>query len=175
MTKKTDVCRVKEATIWSTIQAAHTHTVVQIVAHVAQFDWRQPYRIEDQYESFGSGFLIDEEGIVVTNAHVVENAKYIWILVPILGRKKLDVAVVGICPDRDIALLKISDDGLRILREALEKIPFLLLGDSDAVASAESVLVLGYPLGQYHVKSTTGIISGKEFILNNLLFIIIQK
>jgi len=168
MTKKADVS-LMPTDIWSTIQASHTHTVVQIVAHVAQFDWCQPYRIEDQYESFGSGFLIDEKGLVVTNAHVIENAKYIWIQVPILGRKKLDVAVVGICPDRDIALLKISDDGLHILREALGKIPFLLLGDSDAVASAESVLVLGYPLGQYHVKSTTGIVSGKEVMLSNLL------
>jgi serine protease Do len=169
MKKKTDVYLVQEGVIWSTIQASCANTIVQIFAHIGQFDWCQPYRIESQYENFGSGFLIDEEGHIITNAHVIENAKYVWIQIPVLGRQKLEVTVVGICPDRDIALLKISDEGVLNLREALGQIPYVQLGDSDAVQNAESVLVLGYPLGQYHVKSTTGVVSGKEFVLNGML------
>jgi serine protease Do len=167
MEQKADIYLVQESMIWSVIQASNKNSIVQIFAQIGQFDWCEPYRIAEQYEAFGSGFLIDDAGHIVTNAHVVEGAKYIWIQVPALGRRKLDVDIVGICPDRDLALLKISDDGLKILREVLGTIPFLPLGDSDVVKSADSVLVLGYPLGQYHIKSTTGIISGQEFILNS--------
>jgi len=169
MNQKAEVYLVQENFVWSVIQAAAQNAIVQVFAQIGQFDWCEPYRIEAQYESFGSGFLIDDNGYVVTNAHVVESAKYIWIQVPILGRKKLDVEVVSICPDRDIALLKISDSGVADLRALLGSIPFLVLGDSDAVQSADGVLVLGYPLGQYHVKSTTGIVSGQEFVLSSSL------
>ena len=169
MNQKAEVYLVQENFVWSVIQAAAQNAIVQVFAQIGQFDWCEPYRIEAQYESFGSGFLIDDNGYVVTNAHVVESAKYIWIQVPILGRKKLDVEVVSICPDRDIALLKISDSGVADLRALLGSIPFLVLGDSDAVQSADGVLVLGYPLGQYHVKSTTGIVSGQEFVLSSTL------
>ena len=151
MKKKSDVYFVQENMVWSVVCAAAKNTIVQVFAQIGQFDWCKPYRIEAQYESFATGFLIDDNGYVVTNSHVVESAKYIWIQIPILGRQKLDVDVVGICPDRDLALLKISDTGIAILRELLGSIPFLLLGDSDAVQSADAVLVLGYPLGQYHV------------------------
>lgn len=169
MKEKAEVYLVQESMVWSVICAAAQNTIVQVFAQIGQFDWCEPYRIEAQYESFGSGFLIDDNGYVVTNAHVVESAKYIWIQVPILGRQKLDVEVVGICPDRDIALLKVSDSGIEMLRQLLGSIPFLLLGDSDVVKNADGVLVLGYPLGQYHVKSTTGIVSGQEFVISSSL------
>jgi serine protease Do len=169
MKEKAEVYLVQESMVWSAVCAAAQNTIVQIFAQIGQFDWCEPYRIAAQYESFGTGFLIDDNGYVVTNSHLIENAKYIWIQIPILGRQKLDVEVVGICPDRDIALLKMSDNAIEMLRELLGSIPFLMLGDSDVVKSADGVLVLGYPLGQYHVKSTTGIVSGQEFILSNSL------
>lgn len=169
MKDKAEIFLVQESMVWSAICAAAQNTIVQVFAQNGQFDWCEPYRIEAQYESFATGFLIDDNGYVVTNAHVIENAKYIWIQVPILGRQKLDVDVVGICPDRDIALLKISDDGIAVLRQLLGSIPFLVLGDSDAVQNADGVLSLGYPLGQYHIKSTTGIVSGIEFLLTGSL------
>lgn len=169
MKQMAEVYLVQESMIWSAVCAAAQNTIVQVFAQIGQFDWCEPYRIAAQYESFGTGFLIDDNGYVVTNSHLIENAKYIWIQIPILGRQKLDVEVVGICPDRDIALLKMSDNGIEMLRELLGSIPFLALGDSDIVKSADGVLVLGYPLGQYHIKSTTGIVSGKEFVLSTSL------
>jgi serine protease Do len=169
MNEKAEIFLVQESMVWAAICAAAQNTIVQVFAQNGQFDWREPYRIEAQYEGFATGFLIDDNGYVVTNAHVVESAKYIWIQIPILGRHKLDVDVVGICPDRDIALLKINDDGVEALRQALGSIPFLVLGDSDKVQSADGVLVIGYPLGQYHIKSTTGIVSGREFLLTGSL------
>jgi serine protease Do len=169
MKEKQDMVVMPENKIWAIVCAAAQNTIVQIFAQVGQFDWREPYRIESQYESFGSGFLIDDNGYVVTNCHVVEAAHYIWIQIPILGRQKLEVEVVGICPERDIAVLKINDEGVRALQEALGSIPFLVLADSDKVQSADGVLVLGYPLGQYHVKSAIGIVSGREHVLTNSL------
>jgi serine protease Do len=168
--KKEEVYFIQEGAIWATIQAAVQNTVVQIFAQVGKFDWREPYRIEEQFESYGSGFLIDEEGHIITNAHVVEGAKDILIQIPILGRQQLGAKIIGICPDRDVALLKISDEGLQIFRAVAGVVPYLLLGDSDMVRRTDSVLVLGYPLGQYHLKSTTGIISGQEFVFNSSLF-----
>lgn len=169
MTKKADVYLVQEGLMWSTIQAQYAHAIVQICAHVGQFDWCQPYKIESEYESFATGFIIDEDGHIVTNAHVIEDAKYIWITIPVLGRKKLKVFIVGICPDRDIALLKISEEDMHVLRDNVEQIPFLVLGNSDEVRSAEGILVLGYPLGQAHIKSSIGIMSGREYIMHNTL------
>lgn len=167
MKKKVDINFAHDTTMWSAIQTMSHNAIVQIFAHIGEFDWCQPYRINAEYEAFGSGFFIDKDGHIITNAHVVENAKSIWIQVPALGRKKLKATTVGICPERDLVLLKVSDDGVLLLRDLLGSIPFLLLGDSDLVQSADSVLVLSYPLGQYHVKSTTGIVSGQECILNN--------
>jgi len=169
MKEKAEIFLVQESMVWAVICAAAQNTIVQVFAQIGQFDWCKPYRIEAQYENFGTGFLIDDNGHVVTNSHVVENAKYIWIQVPILGRQKLDVEVIGICPDRDIALLKICDSDIEIVRQALGIVPFLSLGDSDKVKNADGVLVIGYPLGQYHIKSTTGIVSGREFVLTGTL------
>jgi serine protease Do len=169
MEKKAEIFLVQESMVWAAICTASQNTIVQVFAQNGKFDWCEPYRIEAQSEGFATGFLIDDNGYVVTNSHVVESAKYIWIQIPVLGRQKLDVDVVGICPDRDIALLKINDAGLETLRKVLGSIPFLVLGDSDTIQNADGVLVIGYPLAQYHIKSTTGIVSGREFLLTGSL------
>jgi len=147
---------------WRPVQEKIRDTVVQIFSQVAEFDWLQPYRTPMQYTSRGSGFFINEDGELITNAHVVDQAIAVWIQIPSLGKRLIDVTVVSICPERDIALLKVTDEDLASITQALGAIPSLSLGDSDSVFRSDEVLALGYPLGQESLKSTSGVVSGRE-------------
>jgi S1-C subfamily serine protease len=101
--------------------------------------------------STGTGFLIDEEGSVVTNAHVVENAREVAIRVS--ESSLLDAEVVGTDPANDLALLRVDP-------AELDAAP-LPLGDSDAVKVGDPVLALGNPLGLEDT-ITAGIVSAKQ-------------
>lgn len=160
---------VQESAFWSKIQDVMQNAVVQIVAQIGRFDWRQPYKIEELYESYGSGFIMNDQGYVITSMHVIHNAKYVWVYVPAIGRKQLDAQVISICPDRDIALLKINSDGLDIVLKKMGKVPIVTIGNSDEVQRSDNVLVLGYPLGKHHLKSATGIVAGREFLFGTTL------
>jgi len=149
---------------WLQVESAALNTVVQVFSQVGKFNWREPYKLEAQYESRGTGFFINDQGYLVTNAHVVNEAKTVWINIPALGRKTIKVESVGFCPDRDLALLRILPEDLELVRERLGRIPFLMLGDSDTVRRTDKILVLGYPLGQHRMKSTTGVVSGREAV-----------
>lgn len=148
--------------LWRPIQEQVHNTVVQIYVQIAAIDILQPYKTPTQGSAYGSGFIISEDGYLVTNAHVVIQAKAVWIQIPGMGKQIIDVEVVGISPDRDLALLRIMPESLELIRAQLGKVPFLPLGDSDALHRADEVLALGYPLGQHALKSTTGVISGRE-------------
>lgn len=149
---------------WLHVENAAQNTVVQVFAQVGKFNWLEPYKVEAQYESRGTGFFINDQGYFITNAHVINEAKTVWINIPALGRETVRVEVIGFCPDRDLALLRITPQDLERVRAALGKVPFLMLGESDNVQRTDKVLVLGYPLGQHSMKSTTGVISGREAI-----------
>ncbi len=153
---------VSKSVLWRPIQDQVKDTVVQVFAQIAEFDLLQPYRTPQQYSVCGSGFFINEEGYLVTNAHVINQSRTLWIQIPSLGRRIIDIEVVGMTPDRDLALCKVKPDGLEVIRSALGSVPFLPLGDSDMVRRSDDVLALGYPLGQQSLKSTTGVISGRE-------------
>src|SRR5579864_7431121 len=96
---------------WAQVQEIMQNSVVQVISQVATFNWSEPYRVEEQHEGRGTGFFIDCEGHLITNAHVVDQAKTIWIHVPMLGKKPLFAHIVSFCPDRDLALLRIDAAG----------------------------------------------------------------
>lgn len=148
--------------LWRPVQEKVKDTVIQIFSQVAVVDLLQPYRSPNQGSCFGSGFFINEEGYIITNAHVIDQAKGVWIQVPSLGKRIIDVDVVGVSPDRDLALMRVSAEGLEVIRKELGSIPFLPLGDSDSLRRSDDVLALGYPLGQQSIKSTSGVVSGRE-------------
>jgi len=148
--------------VWRPVQQQARDTVVQIFSHIAEIDITQPYKTPSQHGARGSGFFIDGKGHIITNAHVVNQAVAIWILIPSLGKRFIDVVLVGICPERDLALLKIADHELAYICSKLGDIPYLPLGNSDDILRSEEVLALGYPLGQESLKSTTGVMSGRE-------------
>ncbi|HSW74080.1 MAG TPA: trypsin-like peptidase domain-containing protein [Candidatus Limnocylindria bacterium] len=153
---------ITQAQVWRPIQEKVKDTVVQVIAQISRVDLLQPFKSPVQNTAYGSAFFINEDGDLITNAHVVNQAKSIWIQIPSLGKQIIDVEVVGLSPERDLALLRVKQDDLALIRSELGKIPYLKLGNSDTVRRADEVMALGYPLGQQSLKSTTGVISGRE-------------
>lgn len=150
------------ANSWLDVQKKVKDTVVQVFSQVAMFNWLEPYKSPRQYESAGSAFFIDSTGHLITNFHVISEASSIQIQIPSFGRERFDVEVVGVYPDKDIALLKLTEESFEKIKQQLNPIPYLSLGNSDIVLRTQEVLALGYPLGQERLKSTLGIVSGRE-------------
>jgi serine protease Do len=84
--------------------------VVQVFSQIVPFNWLEPYAISEQYETRASGFFIDNQGFIVTGAHVVDQARSIWIQMPAFGQKIFMVDLVGFCPERDLALLSLKKE-----------------------------------------------------------------
>lgn len=147
--------------LWRPIQEKVKDTVIQIFAQVAEIDLLQPYKTPAQGVACGSGFFINEVGDLITNAHVIDQARSVWIQIPSLGKRIIDVEVVGISPERDLALLRLTKESQDLIKRELGKVPYLPLGDSDLIRRSDEVLALGYPI-QQTLKSTTGVISGRE-------------
>jgi len=104
---------------------------------------------ESQGTSLGSGLVLDDEGHLLTNAHVVENAAEIRIR-SALG-DELPAGLVGLDPIRDLALLKV-DGGIGLVP--------VQRGDSDSVEVGQWVIAIGNPMGLSHTV-TKGIVSGR--------------
>jgi serine protease Do len=103
--------------------------------------------------ALGTGFIIESNGLILTNNHVVANAERIEVsFAEEVGQESLEGEVVGRDPELDIALIQVEAKG------PLQAIP---LGDSDSLRIGEYVLAVGNPFGQEH-SVTHGIISGKE-------------
>lgn len=147
---------------WLDVQNKVKDTVVQIFVQANIFNWLEPYKSPEQYESFGSGFFINDKGYILTNFHVVNQASSVQIQIPSFGRERFNIEIIGVCPDKDLALLKLTNESLDQIKKRLGKIPFLSLGNSDIVVRSQEVLALGYPLAQERLKSTLGIVSGRE-------------
>lgn len=153
---------VSTAQLWRPIQEQVSDTVVQIFAHISAIDILKPYVPPTQGQAAGSAFFINDQGDLITNAHVVNQGESFWIQIPSLGKRIIDVELISISPERDLALLRVKPASLEIIRQELGKVPFLPLGDSDTVRRSDEVLALGYPLAQQSLKSTTGVVSGRE-------------
>lgn len=104
----------------------------------------------------GTGVIINKQGHVLTNAHVIENASVIEILLG-KNKQKLRAKVLGVDPKTDLALLKL--DGNAALSP-------LNLGDSDALRVGDVVIAIGNPFGYSHTV-TSGIISAKGRVIGN--------
>ncbi len=152
---------------WSSLQQKFKDCVVQVFSQVAEFNWIEPYKAPTQYEAAGTAFFINPEGYLITNAHVVDQAKLLTIQIPSLGKNRYEVEVVGLSPERDLALIKLTSQALEKVKKGLnvQELPYLKLGDSDTILRADKIMAIGYPLGQQGLKSTTGVVSGREHIL----------
>lgn len=97
----------------------------------------------------GSGFIISDDGYIMTNNHVVGDADKVT--VRLLDGREFTAKTIGTDPPTDVALIKIEADG---------KLPFLKLGNSDKMEVGDWVLAFGNPFGLSHTL-TAGIVSAK--------------
>ena len=122
------------------------------------FDYQTPPTPDDQPQgqgqprsvpqSTGSGFLISDDGYILTNHHVIDRADEI--LVSLNDRRQLSAELIGSDERSDLALLKIDADDL----------PYLVMADSDNLKVGEWVLAIGSPFG-FDYSVTAGIVSAK--------------
>lgn len=106
----------------------------------------------------GSGIIFDAKGYIVTNYHVIENAKKVAVTLP--GGKKIDAKIIGADEAVDLAVLKV--DGIKDL-------PVAKFGDSSKVRVGDTAIAIGNPLGEEFAGSvTSGIISAlnREIAMN---------
>lgn len=112
---------------------------------------RQPTQPQPQI-SQGSGFIISEEGYVMTNYHVVANAKQMSVIIDELDTE-YKATLVGGDPQTDLAIIKLENTNNK-------KFPALSFGDSDDVDICEFVIAIGNPF-QLEASVTVGVISAK--------------
>jgi serine protease Do len=153
---------ISTAQLWRPVQDRIRDTVIQLFVQISAIDLLEPYKTPQQGTACGSGFFINDQAYIITNAHVINSAKSIWGQLPSLGKRIIDIEVVGISFERDLALLRVTEASREMITRELGGIPYLPLGDSDLVRRSDEVLAVGYPLGQQSFKSTNGIISGHE-------------
>ncbi|MFC2088328.1 S1C family serine protease [Calditrichota bacterium] len=106
---------------------------------------------QQQVQAMGSGFIISENGYILTNDHVVHDAKKI--VITMVGGVKADAEIIGSDPTSDIALLKIDQENLQ----------FIKLGNSDDLMIGEWAIAAGNPFGLFEINNnptvTVGVIS----------------
>lgn len=117
-------------------------------------------RQQPDAQSLGSGFIISNDGYVLTNNHVVADADEIIVRLP--DRSEMEATLVGADPRTDVALLKLDASGL----------PTVKLGKSSSLKAGEWVLAIGSPFGFDHTV-TAGIVSatGRNLPNESLPFI----
>ncbi|MBE6662140.1 MAG: trypsin-like serine protease [Ruminococcaceae bacterium] len=118
------------------------------------------------YESgAGSGVIVNESGIILTNNHVIDGAAYIT--VRLTNGKTYDAILVASDAPSDIAVLKISPD---------EQLKTAVVGNSDKLIVGEEVIAIGNPLGVLGGTVTDGIISAleREVMIENEKMVLLQ-
>jgi putative serine protease PepD len=106
-------------------------------------------------KGIGSGFIINEDGEIVTNNHVISGSRNVT--VTLADKSQFPATVVGIDRRSDLAILKIKAD---------RKLPFVRLGNSDTIQVGQKVLAIGNPFG-LEGTLTTGIVSSLGRSLEN--------
>ena len=110
---------------------------------------RQAPTDEPVQRGVGSGFILSADGYVMTNAHVVDGADEVF--VTLTDKREFKAKVLGADVRTDVAVLKIEGD----------KLPFVLVGDSDTIRVGEWVIAIGSPFNLENTV-TAGIISAKQ-------------
>ena len=133
-------------------------SIVRITAEVIEININIPYELETPQKGQGTGFFINNKGLILTCAHVVDAAKNIYIEVPNVSSKKYLCHIISICPEFDLALIQTDD---------LINQHYLKLGDSLKLNSSDKVFAVGFPknfsrINVNNIKYSDGIISGHQ-------------
>ncbi len=114
-----------------------------------------PQQRSRREQSLGTGFIIDPQGYVLTNNHVVSGADEV--MVKLADGRELKGEIKGVDEKLDLALVKINDG---------KAFPYASLGDSDALQVGEWVMAIGNPFGLAHTV-TAGIVSAKGRVIGS--------
>ena len=115
-------------------------------------DYQSYFSMPQEVKGRASGVIISEDGYILTNNHVVENAKNIKFAI---GEKEYKAQIIDTDKNIDIALLKTDD---------IKNVPVLIIGNSDKISNTEEVYAIGAP-GGLDKTVTKGIISNKSSFL----------
>jgi serine protease Do len=107
-----------------------------------------PRSAEQPFRGQGSGFIVSSDGLILTNAHVVRDAREV--MVKLADRRELKAKVLGADPATDIAVLRVQATGL----------PTVRFGDPKTLQVGDYVLAIGAPFG-FDQSATAGIVSAK--------------
>jgi S1-C subfamily serine protease len=136
-----------------------------VVTVISLFDGRQPLLDEDGEGGQGSGFVLDGEGYIATNAHVVttgtpgntDRARQVF--VEFSGGDRVEARIIGHDPNADVALLKVDPEGLDLTP--------LTLGSSSRLTVGEPVAAIGSPFGERQ-SLTVGVVSAVDRNIESL-------
>ena len=128
------------------VYAANVNSTVGITTSVTTNFWGY----QSTSAASGSGFIISDDGYILTNFHVIEDSSHIS--VSMYNGESYDATLIGYDESNDIAVLKIDAEGLSPV----------ILGDSDNLNVGDSVVAIGNPLGELTFTLTSGAISAKD-------------
>src|SRR5687767_987076 len=117
-------------------------------------DESSPFGVPQEGDATGSGFVVDEQGDIVTNAHVVQGADSVEVSFDDSGTS-VPAEVKGVDTSTDVAVLKVNPDDVK---GGLTPLP---LGDSSKLEVGDPLIAIGNPFG-YSRTVTTGIVSGLQ-------------
>eukprot|EP00747_Dinoflagellata_sp_TGD_P136182 gnl/TRDRNA2_/TRDRNA2_175526_c0_seq11.p1 gnl/TRDRNA2_/TRDRNA2_175526_c0~~gnl/TRDRNA2_/TRDRNA2_175526_c0_seq11.p1 ORF type:complete len:682 (-),score=156.61 gnl/TRDRNA2_/TRDRNA2_175526_c0_seq11:98-2107(-) len=137
-------------------------TIVRITTIKAKWHWARPWDQHDLTASVGSGFLISVDPLeFATCAHVVDDGDKVLAQFPEFGREKFPCTVVTTCNEGDVAIVRVDNHEAVLKRLKLHGVePTALKLQENTPAIGTDVVAAGFPLGQDHMKLSTGIISG---------------
>ena len=128
------------------VYAANVHATVGITTSITTNYWGYP----STSAASGSGFILTDDGYILTNFHVVEDADSIT--VSMYNGESYEAALIGYDESNDIAVLKVQAQGLSTV----------VLGDSDNLNVGDEVVAIGNPLGELTFSLTAGMVSAKD-------------
>ena len=164
LSRKTEECPAVQAVAVSdptgTVAAAQifNQATEQVVGVTTEVTFRNYFGMTSSSAVSGSGFILSEDGYILTNYHVIEYA-YLGntdVTVMLYDGTEYTAAVVGVEESNDIAVLKIDASGLNPVK----------LGDSDAISMGEKVYAVGNPLGELSFSMSTGYVSGLDRVIS---------
>ena len=128
------------------VYAANVNSTVGITTTVTTNFWG----FQSSSAASGSGFILTDDGYILTNYHVIEDSSSIT--VSLYNGETYDADLIGYDESNDIAVLKVDAEGLTPV----------VLGDSDNLNVGDSVVAIGNPLGELTFTLTSGAISAKD-------------
>jgi S1-C subfamily serine protease len=148
---------------WQELEAQYRDKVVMVEAAVMFVNELEPYTAPSQGRASGSGIFVGEEGVVLTNCHVVRDAYSLRVRLSRFGDVTFPAVVTHLSTERDLALLQVTDTPSLCRMLGTTKVPVVQFADSSRITRGQHVLAVGHPLGMRQQVTTQGVINAKQW------------